>query len=242
MPEARQPEDIRNRLLRALPAQDLARLQPHLELVELQRGQVIYRPGAHVKRIYFVNSGLIALIKTMRDGRSAMIATRGIEGVTTPSVVFGAHPTNVESIVQIAGTAYASDIKILRKLVGEIVSLRRLLSLYSRLVVDQFVQTSACNRLHSLEQRCARLLLSSHDNCFSESFELTQEFLAMTLGVQRSRISVVAGLLQRANLIEYRHGRMRITNAKALRAAACECYDLIRQRNDALLAWNGDTA
>lgn len=236
MPETLLPDDIRNRILRALPATELARLLPRLERVALERGQVIHQPGARVKRIYFINSGLITLIKTMRDGRTAMIGTRGIEGLTTPGALFAANPTNVESIVQIPGIALATNVKALRKLMSESAVLRNLLGAYGWLVVGQFVQVSACNRLHSLEQRCAKLLLTCYDNVPADSFELTHEFLSMTLGVQRSRISIVAGLLQRANLIEYKHGHIRISDPKGLKALACECYELIKTRNDDLFA------
>ena len=225
MPQTIRRDDISNGLLRALPQQSLERVTPYLERSPLDRGQMIHQPGVPVARVYFVESGLVALVKSMRDGRSAMVGTCGTEGMTAPAVPFDAAPVNVETIVQVPGTALILETKTLRALLSEDEPLKRLLTLYGSLVVDQFVRHSACNRLHSLEQRCAKLLLTCYDNVPSESFEMTQEFLAMTLGVQRSRISVVASLFQRASLIEYRHGHMRIADPAGLEALCCECYE-----------------
>ena len=223
-------EDVCNRILRALPAGVFEKVSPHLEAISLRPGQVLYQPGASVGRIYFINNGLVALIKTMRDGRSAMVGSRGIEGITTPGTVFGAVPTRVECIVQISGSAYSINLRVLRDLVAEFPLLRRLILEYGGLVVEQFVQISACNRLHTLEQRYAQLLLTAYDNVASDSFVLTQQFLAMTLGVQRPRISVLAGSFQTAGLISYKHGRMTISNPSDLKKMSCECYEASRRR------------
>lgn len=227
-------DDLRNRILTSLAPSDLDAMVPHLESVRLQRGQRIYQPGDHVRRIYFIDSGLIALIKSMHDGRSAMVGTRGPEGCTTPGALFGPNPLNAECIAQIPGDAHAIDLQALRKLMQELPTLEANMRSYGWHMIEHIVQVAACNRLHSLEQRYAKLLLTGYDSVASDSFELTQESLAMNLGVQRSRISVVAGLFQRAKVIEYRHGHIRILDPAALKALACGCYETLRKRTETL--------
>lgn len=226
---ARVRGDLGNRILLALPPATLQRIAPQLEPVALQEGQVIYHPDSTIKKLYFVNRGLVSLVRTMRDGRSVEIGTVGIEGVTGLAALFGIESATLECIVQVPGTALCGSPEILRAEMGRHRSLELVLHRYYHLVVSQIAQTAACNRLHSLEERCCRWLLIAHDSARSDSFPITHEFLAMMLGVQRAGVSIAASALQQAGLIRYARGRMTITDRHGLEAAACECYGTIHQ-------------
>jgi CRP-like cAMP-binding protein len=226
--------DLANRILLALPRATLQRITPHLQPVALQRGQVIYHPGSQIEKLYFVNRGLVSLVRTMRDGRTVEIGAVGIEGVTGLAALLGIDSATLECIVQIPGAALCGSLNILRSEMGRGKSLQLLLHRYFHLVVSQVAQTAACNRLHSLEERCCRWLLIAHDSARSDSFLVTHEFLAMMLGVQRGGVSIAANALQQAGLIRYSRGRMTITDRHGLEKAACECYGTIRHLVDRL--------
>ncbi len=220
---------LANRLLLSLPPATLRRLRPALELVETVRGQVIDRVDGAVTHLYFVNRGIVSLVKTMKDGRTVEIGAVGIEGVTDANALFGVIDTALlEAMVQIPGTALRINREVLRQEMDRDGALRDLMQRYAHFFVNQIIQTAACNRLHSLEERCGRWLLTAHDNALGDTFPLTHEFLAMMLGVQRAGVSLAAKILQRAGLIEYRRGELTVKNRRGLEDTACECYGAMR--------------
>ena len=220
------PEPISNRLLLSLCPKTLERLRPDLELVPLRRGQVIDR----------VNRGLVSLVKTMRDGRSVEIGAVGIEGVTDPSALFGIEMAIVETIVQVPGTALRIPVAALLSEMASDHDFRCMIKKYIRFAISEIAQTAACNRLHTLEERCCRWLLIAYDSAMSDNFPLTHEFLAMMLGAQRAGVSVAAGALQRAGYIRYSRGQVTITNRTGLERGACECYASVRAELNRLFA------
>jgi CRP-like cAMP-binding protein len=222
---------ITNRILLALPASTLERIRSALGLIETARGQIIERVDTPVRDLYFVNRGLISLVKTMKDGRTVEVGAVGIEGVTGSTALFGIDTAVIENIVQIRGTAFRIGRDHLEQIMATDAPFREIMQKYARFTFGQLAQTAACNRLHSLEERCCRWLLVCHDNALSDTFRLTHEFLAMMLGVQRSGVSITAALLQRAGLIQYTRGEVTIVSRTGLEDAACECY---ASTNDAL--------
>jgi CRP-like cAMP-binding protein len=193
--------------------------------VELASGQVIYAAAEEIQYAYFVNRGLVSLVKVMEDGRSVEIAAVGTEGLLGQFA--SAHRSGrafVEHIVQVPATALRIGRMTLQDAISKHDALRRVMTQYLLLSVKLLVQVSACNRLHSLEQRCCLWLLVAHDNAFSDEFQLTHESLASLLGAQRSSVSVTANALQKRGLIHYSHGRISILDRAALERAACECY------------------
>jgi CRP-like cAMP-binding protein len=196
----------------------------HCEHVELASGQVIYAAAAMIEYAYFVNSGLVSLVKVMEDGRSVEIAAVGSEGLLGLFAAYGFDRALVDHIVQVPATALRIPRKALQDAILKHDALRRVMTRYLLLVAEQLAQVSACNRLHSLEQRCCLWLLVAHDNAFSDQFQLTHEFLASLLGSQRSSVSTTANALQKRGLIRYLHGRISILDRAALESAACECY------------------
>jgi CRP-like cAMP-binding protein len=236
MPPSKAPKPpVGNWLLDSLPRADIERVRPHLEAVPVAIKQVIYEPNGPIQHVYFPTSCIISLVTYMKDGASVEMATVGHEGMvglpvflgtgTMPSRAFGQVAGNS---LRIATAAFTAEVKRNGPLV-------RVLNRYTQALFNQVAQTTACNRLHLVEQRCARWLLQTHDRVGSDQFLLTQEFLAQMLGVRRSGVSAAAGLLQKAGLIRYARGRITILDRAALESAACECYGVIKREFDRLI-------
>jgi CRP-like cAMP-binding protein len=229
-----------NRILLALPADVFERVRSEMELVELPNQKVIYKVEDPINHLYFVERGLISLIKTMRDGRTVEIGVIGIEGMACPNAIFGLNTAILEAVVQIPGTALRLDRKLFLSEIDRSDDARALMRRYMQFAIGELAQTAACNRLHSMEERCCRWLMIAHDSARSDTFSLTHEFLAMMLGVQRAGVSITASILQRAGYIRYTRGRVTITNRSGLEGAACECYAATRAQLDQLLRLAGD--
>jgi CRP-like cAMP-binding protein len=231
----REPHCWANRLLAALPADSRDRLGPQLESIELERGQVVHAAGALIEHVYFIEQGLVSLVKTMSDGLAVEVGTIGIEGMIGLSALIGIDRVLVDVVVQAPGIALRVRPALVAEEMARSYRFRNLLLRYGHALMLQFIQTAACNSLHSIEQRCCRWLLIAHDSARTDSFPLTHEFLAMLLGVQRAGVSVTASALQRAGFIEYRYGRVTIADRHGLEAHACECYGVIRASLEHLL-------
>ena len=219
----------RNLLLAALPTADQAALRPHLERVTLATGDVLAATGEPFSHVYFPETCVISLIKRMTTGGAVEAGTIGHEGFAGISVLLDASASAIETVVQIAGTSLRLPALALAEAADARPELRRRLHRYVYAYLAQVSQTAACNRLHTLEERCARWLLMTHDRVDkAESFALTHEFLAIMLGVRRAGVTVAAGALQAAGLISYRRGHIHVLDRKGLEAAACECYAEVR--------------
>lgn len=229
-----------NRFLQSLRPADYALLQPYLSDVELVRGQSIYRQDKRIEFVYFVERGIISLVKTMEDGRTVEICAVGIESVLGWSSVLGIKGSLFDAVVQVPGEAKRIPADVFRKITEGHEPLRRRVPAYAAYTVSELAQTAACNRLHSLEERCCRWLLIAHDSARADTFLLTHEFLAMMLGVQRTAVSIAASILQKAGLIRYSRGRITITDRAGLEAMACECYGAIQDRQALLYARTGN--
>jgi len=229
-------DGIANQLLLSLPEASLARLGPRLEAFELKRGEVLVQVDMPIKYMYFVNRGLVSLVKTMRDGRTVEIEAVGFEGIADPNMLFGVDAALLESVVQIPGTAFRIARDELQQAMASDPALRGQMQKYVQYAIGQLAQTAACNRLHSIEERCCRWLLIAHDSARADRFPLTHEFLAMMLGVQRSGVSIAANFLKKAGLIDYSHGYITIVNRSGLEEAACECYSALQAEHEKLFA------
>jgi CRP-like cAMP-binding protein len=216
--------DITNRILGSLPRATLKRILPALEAVNTVRGQIIDQIDRPIEYLYFINRGLVSFVKTMQDGRMVEVGAVGIDGITDPNALFGIDTAIVGSLVQIPGTALRIRRHVLLREIAKDDALREKMHKCARFAISQLVQTAACNRLHSLEERCCRWLLIAHDSALAKSFPITHEFLAMMLGVQRAGVSLAARYLQKAGLIQYSRGHVTVTDKAGLEDAACECY------------------
>jgi CRP-like cAMP-binding protein len=220
--------DLTNHILRALPRASLERLAPHLDFVDLGLKEVIPYATRSIDHLYFVDRGLVSLVKTMLDGRTVEVGAVGIEGAVGLFALHGVASPTWEALVQEPGAALRIRVDAFRSEMLRSESVRHLIERYTYVAVSDLAQTAACNRLHSLEERCCRWLLVAHDNAMSDTFALTQEFLAHMLGVQRSGLSTMANALQKAGLIRYARGQITVTDRHALEARTCECYQTMR--------------
>lgn len=219
---------IPNRLLAALPRKDYRTLLPFLEPVTLAFQDVLYEHHARIRHVYFPSDCFISMLTTVDGGRAAEVGLVGYEGMIGVPVVLGAAVSPFRAVVQGGGTAMRMNIVDFRREFSTSAALRRELFLFTHLLMIQIAQTAACNRFHVVIQRMARWLLMTRDRVNSNEFRITQEFLALMLGVQRSRVSVAAGSLHARNLISYRRGTVTILNQRGLEAAACGCYKTVK--------------
>jgi CRP-like cAMP-binding protein len=218
----------RNGVLAALPHEVLSSLQPHLKPVSLPRERVLCEADEPLQRVYFVEAGLVSLVSLFEDGTTPEMATVGREGMVGIGALLGGEHALGRYVVPVAGFALAIEASRFHGALRERPALRAACEGYAQAFLRHLLQNIACNAVHRVEQRCARWLLTCHDQAEHDAFELTQEYLADMLGVRRSTVTVVAYSLQQAGLIHYRRGAINVLDRPGLEAAACECYRIIR--------------
>jgi CRP-like cAMP-binding protein len=219
----------KNRLLATLPPSVYEQLLPFLELEELTIKDVLQEPQAPMSHVYFPLNCVASIVVTMEDGVRVEAATVGNEGMVGLSVFLGSDTMPTTTLVQVPGQALRLPKKIFFETFKNLESLRGLMERYTQAMFIMVAQSAACNRVHTITQRCARWLLMTQDRAGREQFSLTQEFLAQMLGVRRAGVSEVASSLQQAELIEYTRGIITIKDRVGLLAQACECYSIIQQ-------------
>jgi CRP-like cAMP-binding protein len=225
----------RNRLLAALLPEDLLSLRTHLERVPLVDGRILYEPNEPFTHVYFVESGVVSLTAAFQNGSTAEMATVGREGMVGISTLLGSDTAPGRLLVQAPGSALAVEASRFQGALRKSPALLAVCQAYARAFLGQALQTAACNSVHTVEQRCARWLLMSHDRRDANTFALKQELLAKMLGVCRPTATVAAGALQRAGLIRYSRGVLTVLDRPGLAMASCECYRVIRDHFERLL-------
>lgn len=221
------PEPRVNHLLAALPAEEMARLRPHLEDIEMTPKLGLYEAERPIEHVYFVHHGVASMMTKMQDGLAVEIATVGPEGMVGIPIFLGADRIAHRAFVQVPGQGVRMEVAAFRQITQRHPGFARLLMRYTLGLMNQIGQNAACNRAHAIEERCARWLLMTHDRVQERSFQLTQEFLAQMLGVRRPSVSIAAGMLAKAGFISYVRGQITILDRHGLEAAACECYRII---------------
>jgi len=225
----------RNRLLDALPNGLLEQLMPYLEPVTLAVRDAVAEPGQPYEYVYFPEGCIISVVNDMRDGGTVETGTIGNEGLAGLAALMDATSGESRMFCQVPGTAFRAPVRVVAELVEREREFRRLVNRYAQAFLTQVAQGAACNRLHGIEQRCARWLLMCHDRVTGDEFPLKQQFLAEMLGVRRAGVSVAASSLQESALIRYNRGTVQVLDRAGLEAASCECYGVIRQQFDRLL-------
>jgi CRP-like cAMP-binding protein len=226
---------LNNQLLSALSTEKYQRLIPYLELVKLPLRQVLHEPGEKIEYVFFPTDAMISLVSIMQDGSTVEVSLVGKEGMVGIPVILGGNSTITQAVVQIAGSALRMQANVFKVEFDRGGELQFLLLCYIQALFTQVSQSAACNRLHSVEERLARWLLTVQDCLQTSEFPMTQEYIAQMLGSRRSGVTVAAGTLQQAGIISYRRGKIKILNQEDLENTACECYGIIKAETSRLL-------
>lgn len=230
---------IQNEILLALPKDESAVLLSKLTAVSLKHQLQLHEAGQLVEFCYFPNTCTVSILTFMADGKSIEVGLAGRESFIGASLLGGFRTSGNRAVVQAEGTAYRIDAETFLKVLGISPELNRLLTRNTHKMAFQVSQIAACNRLHEIDQRLARWLLMTQDRVGTDVFPLTHEFLSQMLGVNRSTVTICAGILQEAGLIEYRRGRVHVLNRQGLEEASCECYQTMKQQ---LRTWDAESA
>src|ERR1700674_1647425 len=233
MPVISNPRE--NQLLAALKGPEWAEWGPHLELVDLQLGQVISEPGSKLTHVYFPTSCIVSLLYVTAEGDSAEIAVVGHEGIVGVSLFMGGETTPSRAIVQSSGKAFRLKGSVMMKEFSRAGPVMHLLLRYTQALITQMSQTAVCNRHHTLDQQLCRWLLLSLDCLKSNELIMTQELIANMLGGRREGVTAAAGRLHRAGLINYQRGHISVLDRWQLERRTCECYAVVKREYDRLL-------
>jgi CRP-like cAMP-binding protein len=225
-----------NRLLDALPDADRSRVGSLLANATADRDDTLIEPGQPIEHVWFPLDLVVSIVLPLPQGEVVELATVGNEGMVGVAVFLGATSTESRSFPQAGGRVLRMPAADFRREVGADGALRVLVQRYTSAFVVQLARQVACNRLHSIEERTCRWLLTTHDRVGSDRLLLTQEYLAQMLGVRRASVNVVAGFLQQAGFITYRRGAITIVDRGGLENSACECYRVIREQYDQVVS------
>jgi len=230
------PSPNQNHLLAALPTAEFERLSPHLKLVSMPLGHMLYKPGEQMQHAYFPATAVVSLHYVMESGVSAESAGVGNEGVVGISLFMGGATTPSSAVVLIAGDAYRLEARLLMQEFDRAGLAQHLLLRYTQALMTQMSQTAACNRHHTVEQQLCRWLLLTLDRMATNELVMTQELVANMLGVRREGITEAAGRLQQACIISYRRGHIAVLERSGLETRACECYAVVKKELARLLS------
>jgi CRP-like cAMP-binding protein len=220
-----QPQRLANELLASLPPAVIDRIVPTIDVVPLPLKQILHRIGEPIDAVYFPGGGFCSILSTVDDNKLIEVATVGREGMVGPFAVFpGALSPSVTMVLAPTDTCYRMAAQDFWRQMEYRDEFYALMMRFANALLGFIMQSTACNAVHTVEQRLARWLLHASDRMGSNDFPLTQEFVAMMLGATRPTVTVVAGTLQKVGFITYRRGRLTILDRPSLESAACECY------------------
>jgi CRP-like cAMP-binding protein len=228
------PAQARNKILNLLAPKELEAVLDRCEVVSVESEEIIFLRNEPIPFAYFPDDCVISLVTELEDGDVVEAMTVGNDGFVGMAVFHGVPSSRLKAIGQISGGARRLNAVDFRELATKYEGLSRLLHRYSQFVFETVSQSAACNRLHVIEQRCARWLLMSEDRVGRNRFDLTQEFLAEMLGVRRPGVTVAMGVLEKAGLIAHGRGNITVVDRAGLEKAACECYQTIKDRQQEL--------
>lgn len=231
------PYPQQNHLLATLPDEVLERLLPHLELVDMPLGMVLYESGDTLRHVYFPTDSIVSLLYVMESGASAEISVVGNDGVIGVALFMGGESTTSRALVQSAGSAYRVLGKRFKEEFNRHGDMLQLMLRYSQALITQMAQTAVCNRHHSIDQQLCRWLLLSLDRLSGSQLAMTQELIANMLGVRREGVTEAAGKLHRLGVIDYSRGLITVLDRDKLERLSCECYAVVKRETDRLLPY-----
>jgi CRP-like cAMP-binding protein len=220
----------RNRLLLALPQDELARLMPDLEPINCQRGDVLTDADSSLEHVFFPDSGVVSVVAVYSNGDIIEMATIGREGCSGVQAALGAQSSSVRLLVQIPGSASKMSRTAFVRALETMPPFRGLMNSYFQAFLEQVLVSVACNGAHNLKQRLARWLLMMHDRCDEDTLLITQSLLAEMLGVRRPSVTNVAREMEQAGMIKRGQREITVVDRHGLLKASCECYQLVRER------------
>ena len=223
-----------NKVLGALHPAERERIFPHLQLVPMPLGKIVYESGDALRHVYFPADCIVSLLYVMRDGASAEISVVGNEGLVGVALFMGGETTPSRAIVQSAGKAYRLIAKRLKLEFNRHGQLQLLLLRYTQALITQMAQTAVCNRHHSVDQQLCRWLLLSLDRLPSNQLTMTQELISNMLGVRREGVTAAAAKLQHLGVIRYSRGKITVLDRPKLEELCCECYAVVKKESDRL--------
>jgi CRP-like cAMP-binding protein len=224
-----QPHQRPNHLLELLPNGERRRLEAGMHRMPIKPHDMLHPPGEIMRHVYFPLWGVISLMTPLEDGSAVETATIGNEGMVGIHAILGGGPIgNAQAMGQVPGETLQMEADHFRAEMEGNGKLRQVMLGYAQALFAQISQGVACNGVHSIQERCARWLLETHDRAGTDRFMLTQEFLSDMLGVRRPSVTVAARSLLQAGVIEYERGRITVLDRPALEKASCECYRVIR--------------
>ncbi len=229
---------LANEILLSLPRNVCNNLVSKTQLIKLPIHTILNEVNQPIQYLYFINAGLASVLNVLQDGKSVEVGLTGREGFVGVPVIAGFKTSPTRVIMQIEGTAYRIPAKDLQAALKAFPAVEKKLLKYSQELALQAGQIAACNRVHEVDERLARWLLMSQDRIGGSLIPLTQEFLAHMLGTRRASVTVAAGMLQKAGLISYVRGQLKIEDRDRLESASCECYATLTRQ---LSAWKSES-
>lgn len=226
---------IQNQILAALPQNEFDEIASSLKLVDLERDQVLWEMDEKRKHIYFPTTVMICMLYDTEDGDSIEVGMTGRQGMVGIVTFVGDARMAKRAVVMNSGQAYIMKANDAEKYFGKLPCFQEICLCYTQTLIVQLSQGIICNRLHSIDQQLCRYLLIYNDMLRSTVFHLTQARISNVLGVRRESISTAAAQLQAKGLIKYTHGKIELLDRKSLLAAACECYQVVKEQNERIL-------
>lgn len=225
-----------NRLLAALPTEEYIRLLPHLQLVPLPQGKVLYHAGDTIQHAYFLKGGMASLLSITGNGKAVEVGMIGNESVVGIPIVLRANTTPYQIVIQLPTEAMRIKSDVLRAEFNRGGKLQDMLLRYVNMLMLQLSQSATCNRFHTMEKRLCRWLLITQDRVQTDMLRLTHEFLSQMIGAPRTRVTIVTVQLQEAGLIRCSRGQIAILDRQGLEAYSCECYKIVREQESNFIA------
>ncbi len=225
-----------NQILSRLEQPELVRVLATMELVPLVLKQVLVMPDEPIEYVYFPESGIISVVTLVDTGAALETGAVGFEGLGGTPLILGVGFSPAKSICQLEGSAWRLPAHLFADEMGNNGKFATLVRRYFQIFFNQCAQNSACNCVHTVEERCARWLLMTRDRCEDDTFSMTQEFLASMLGVRRTGVNFIATTFQKAGLIKYKRGKVTILDREALAEMSCGCYAAINNAADKINA------
>ncbi len=234
-PNASSSRGFRNRILSALPPAELALVEPHLERLELERRALLYDSEAEVTHVHFVEHGIVSILSVVGDGSAVETATIGYEGMIGMAVFHGVDRVPEQAMMQTPGIVHRMPAETFRALLPQLPTMSAALHRFAAFLFSFAAQNSGCNRKHSVEQRCARWLLTVHDRIEGDEMGLTHDFVSQMLGVRRASVTETLNAFGGRNLIAVGRARITMLDRGGLEEIVCECYRIVASAHARML-------